>query len=483
MAASFYFYDLETSGVRPASSRIMQFAGQRVSLTLEPIGKPDNFLIKMTEDTLPEPDAILITGITPQATRADGITEAEFLKYFHEKIAVPGTIFVGFNNIRFDDEFIRYLNYRNFYDAYEWCWRDNRSRWDMLDVARMTRALRPDGIKWPFGTDGKASNALGLLTSINDLAHENAHDALSDVTATISFARLLRNKQTKLFDYLLSMRDKAKIRELVEENKPFVYTSGKFPSLYEKTTVVQRIGHHPGKQGVLVFDLRIDPGPFAKLSPDELVQKWSERHDDETKRFPIKTLQYNRCPAVAPFAVLDDESTERIKLDKKAVIANSKKLSSLKQLHKNLVKALELMDKKRQATLLSDEQLVDQQLYDGFFEDIDRNRMGVVRAADEDSLLGLDIEFEDDRLNRLLPLYKARNFPNAISDEDRKIWEAFRKQKLLGGKDKSLASKFFVRIGELMQQPNLTSHQSFLLQELQLYGESILPEMDGEPEE
>jgi len=483
MAASFYFYDLETSGVRPASSRIMQFAGQRVSLSLEPIGKPDNFFIKMTDDVLPEPEAILITGITPQATKVDGISEVEFLKYFQNNIAQPETIFVGFNSIRFDDEFMRFLHYRNFYDAYEWSWRDGRSRWDMLDVVRMTRALRPEGIKWPFGTDGRPSNALGLLTSINNLTHDNAHDALSDVTATISVARLLRNKQTKLFDYLLSMRDKSKIRELVEKNQPFVYTSGKFPSLYEKTTVVQRIGDHPGRQGVLVFDLRVDPTPFAKLTPEELVQKWSERHDDETKRFPIKTLQYNRCPAVAPFTVLDEESTERIKLDKEVVLENSKKLKKLTKLHKNLAQALDLMDKKRQASFLSDEQIVDQQLYDDFFNDVDRNRMGVVRAADSSSIAGLEMDFDDDRLTRLLPLYKARNFPGSLTDEDRKIWEAFRKQKLLGGKEKSLAAKYFVRIEELMQNSKLSKQQQFLLQELQLYGESILPEMDGVEEE
>jgi len=483
MGASFYFYDLETSGVRPPSSRIMQFAGQRVSLSLEPIGKPDNFLIKMTDDVLPDPDAILITGITPQATRINGITEAEFLKYFHEHIAIKDTIFVGFNNIRFDDEFIRFLNYRNFYDAYEWCWRDGKSRWDLLDVVRMTRALRPDGIQWPFGTDGRPSNALGLLTSVNKLTHDNAHDALSDVMATISVARLLRNKQIKLFEYLLSMRDKSKIRELVEKNQPFVYTSGKFPSLYEKTTVVQRIGDHPGKQGVLVFDLRIDPEPFAKMTPDELAIKWAERHDDETKRFPIKTLQYNRCPAVAPLAVLDDASTERIKLDRAVVIENSKKLKSLKQLHKNLVSALELMDKKRQASFLSDEQIVDQQLYDDFFSDVDRNKMAVIRAAEADAIGGLEMDFEDDRLTRLLPLYKARNFPSSLTDEDRKAWESFRKQKLLGGKEKSLAAKYFVRIGELMQSPKLSLDQTYLLQELQLYGESILPEMDYEAEE
>src|SRR5476649_2439381 len=147
---NFYFYDLETSGFSPRLARIMQFAGQRTDMNLKPIGEPDNVLIKMSADILPEPDAVLVHGVTPQQAITDGLSEAEFLKYFHEHIATPDTIFVGYNNIRFDDDFMRFTNWRNFYDAYEWAWKDGRNRWDMLDVARMTRALRPDGIKWPF---------------------------------------------------------------------------------------------------------------------------------------------------------------------------------------------------------------------------------------------------------------------------------------------------------------------------------------------
>jgi exodeoxyribonuclease-1 len=196
MAASFFFYDLETSGFNPRTQRIMQFAGQRTDLELKPVGEPVNELIKMTDDCLPDVDAVLITGITPQQTIAEGLTEAEFLRIFENEVATPGTIFVGFNTVRFDDEFMRCLHYRNFYDPYEWQWREDRSRWDILDVVRMTRALRPDGIQWPFNLDGKASNRLELLTGLNKLEHEHAHDALSDVEATIAVARLLRNKQT-----------------------------------------------------------------------------------------------------------------------------------------------------------------------------------------------------------------------------------------------------------------------------------------------
>lgn len=476
MAASFYFYDLETTGINSRTGRIMQFAGQRTDLFLKPIGEPDNMLIKLADDILPEPDAVLITGITPQSTHADGITEVEFLKYFQENICAPDTIFVGFNNVRFDDEFIRHTLYRSFYDAYEWCWQDKRGRWDLLDVIRMTRALRPDGITWSFAPDGKPSNRLELLTKVNGLEHEHAHDALSDVYATIALARLLRNKQTKLFDYLLSMRDKRKVQELVNGGQPFVYTSGKYANVYEKTTVVVNLGEHPGKQGVLVYDLRRNPEFLNDMTAEQIATAWQERTDDETMRFPIKTLQFNRCPAVAPLGVLDDVTKERLQIDLDTIQKHRTALSKVKDLRDKLMKALEITTKQRQATFITDVQDVDCQLYDGFFNEADKLAMGVVRAADKNDIGSLHLEFKDDRLNKLLPLYKARNFPKSISDDEREIWEKYRYHKLMGGDTKSELSKYFMRLSELAKRTNLTSNDQYLLEELHLYGESILPE-------
>lgn len=478
-SASFYFYDLETSGTNPRGARIMQFAGQRTDLHLKPIGEPDNLMIKLTEDILPDPEAILITGITPQATRADGITEAEFLKYFSNEICQPNTIFVGYNNIRFDDEFMRHTLYRNFYDAYEWAWKEGRGRWDLLDVIRLTRALRPEGIKWPVETSGKPSNKLELLTGVNGLSHKNAHDALADVKALISLATLLRNKQTKLFDFMLAMRDKKKVEELVISGQPFVYASGKYPSAYEKTTVVVSLGKHPDRQGVLVYDLRRDPEFLNKMTAEEIAEKWQTYEEDETKRFPIKTMQFNRCPAVAPMSVLDAKSANRIKLDLEIIKSHQKKLAQISGLREILLEALEIMDKRRQTTLYADEQDVDAKLYDGFIGDADKNAMAVIRNAETEDINSISMEFKDDRLNKLLPLYKARNFPQSLSNEDRTQWDKFRYHKLVDGGQNSLLTKYFKRLAELSERKNLTSKQKYLLEELSLWGEQLMPEPES----
>lgn len=457
----------------------MQFAGQRTDLQLKPIGEPFNYLIKMTEDILPDPDAVLLTGITPQMTIADGITEVEFLKIFNKEIATPGTTFTGFNSIRFDDEFVRFLHYRNFYDAYEWHWSNDRSRWDLLDVTRMTRALRPEGIKWPFDSNGKPANQLGLLTSINKLDHANAHDALSDVQATIALAQLLQAKQPKLFNYLLEYRDKSKISALVKKKEPFVYTSGKYPSEYEKTTIAISLVDHPKKAASIVFDLRHDPTPYLALSVDELVSAWSHFCKDKPckhTKLPIKTLQYNRCPAVAPIGVFDEKCQERLGLTLETVRKNLKTLVGAKGFVGKILEALERMDKAQQVRLLSDEQDADSRLYEGFISDKDKTIMKSITAGTPEAIRSANFSFSDDRLNSLLPLYMARNYPKHLSDEDRSVWEVFRARRLLGGKAASRAAHYFSRLSQLTESKDLTGQQKYLLEELQLYGQSILPD-------
>lgn len=471
---SFYFYDLETSGFNPRDARIMQFAGQRTDMQLRPIGESHNLFIKLSDDVVPEPDAVLVTGITPQKTIAEGITEAEFLKHFHSEIAVPDTIFVGYNSVRFDDEFMRYLHYRNFYDAYEWQWQDGQGRWDLLDVVRMMRALRPEGIKWPVDSEGKATNRLELLTSMNGVEHNNAHDAMNDVNATIGLANIIRAKQPKLFDFLFRMKDKKEVIKLVQSGKPFLYTSGKYSSDWEKTTAVVVLAQTPDK-GFLVYDLRFDPTEFAAMSVEQLAEAWKWRRDDPTPQLPVKTLKPNRCPAVAPLSVLDEESKKRIKLDHATIESNHRKLLS-SQLADNVLKALSLLEKARQASFIIDESDVDARLYDGFVGDADKTLQRAIRAAEPENVDEFKDKLQDDRLRALLPLYKARNFFKSLDSEEMVAWELFRKRKLLGGKQESRLAKYFARLGELAEKPGLTTEQKYLLEELQLYGQSIMPE-------
>ena len=472
MAQTFFFYDLETSGLNPRQDRIMQFAGQRTDMNLEPIGEPYNLLVTLNDDTLPSPDALMVTGITPQKTVEEGYTEAQFARMLSEEIFTPDTIAVGFNNIRFDDEFIRHLLWRNFHDPYEWSWKDGRSRWDLLDVVRLTRALRPEGINWPLDAKGEPSNRLELITSANGIAHENAHDALADVTALIAVTKLIKQKQPQLYDYLLKMRDKKVVQQLVnvDDKKPFVYASGRYDKEFAKTTVAFPLTTSRNG-GVVVYDLRYDPTPFVELSAEELSKKiFASREERQAENFvklPVKELQYNRCPAVAPLGVLGQgDGWQKISLDLETV-----------QKHQNILldnpdfaeKLRSIFENKPAFKKLPDPEA---QLYDGFLNDHDRLRVEAVRNADERELADFHPEFQDERLAPLLLHYKARNFPRSLSEDDLAQWEIWRAQYL-----QAQLPGFMASLQRLA--PTAADKQQFILQELQLWAESVLPVIDS----
>ncbi len=468
MAQTFFFYDLETSGLSGRDDRVMQFAGQRTDMELQPVGDPFNLLVRLNDDTLPSPEALMVTGITPQQTVADGYTEAEFAQILINDVFTEDTIAVGFNSIRFDDEFVRHLFWRNFRDPYEWAWRDGRSRWDLLDVVRMTRALRPDGIEWPMA-DGKPSNRLELLTKANKIDHLSAHDALSDVQALIAVTQLIRDKQPQLYEYLLKIRDKKEVQKLVnlDDKQPFVYTSGKYDADHHKTTIAFPLT--AGKNNnVVVYDLRYDPAPFIDMDSKQLAKKlyatWDERKAEDFVALPVKELQYNRAPAVAPLGVLEKgdgwtrigHNPATIEKHKKALLAAPHFAENLRSLFENKPEYKKSPD-------------VEAQLYDGFLNDADRMRVQSIAAADQAVLADMNPVFQDDRLAPLLLHYKARNFPRSLSADESAKWEEWRVahiQAQLPG---------FMKSMERVIQKEHSDQQQFVLQELQLWLENIAP--------
>jgi len=513
---TFFFYDLETSGLNSNYDRVMQFAGQRTDMELNPIGKPVNVLVKLPVDILPSPEALIVTGITPQKTSENDMTEAEFAKFLNDEIWEPNTIAVGFNNIRFDDRFIQNILWRNFYDPYEWTWSDNRSRWDILDVVRLVRALRPDGIKWPVDSKGRATNGLELLAKCNKIKQAHAHDALCDVEATIEVAKMLRAKQPKMFEYLLQMRDKREIAKLVnlEDPAPFVYSSGKYDSEFEKTTVAFPIapGRHSGS--VLVYDLRVDPekidfskpdsnfsqpvaksrhnlvnhpldssqeltsfkhpstiqdsdlqnySDFAKVSPSlNQVSDLSSNLYPLTSRLPVKELAYNRCPAVAPLGVLDEKSQKRLNLDLKTINNNLEKLEKNRGV---IDKIIDIWNSKPEYPKASD---VEGQLFDSFTPDSDKPRIRKVRECTPEELADYHPKFDDERLPELLFRYKARNFPQSLSKDEEERWNEYRRAKMereLPGYMNNMA-----QIAERIAD----NDQQFILEEIQLWIEANL---------
>jgi exodeoxyribonuclease-1 len=336
----------------------------------------------------------------------------------------------------------------------------------------MTRALRPEGIEWPVDSDGKAVNKLEPIAKVNHISHENAHDALSDVNALIDVTRLIRSKQPQLFEYLLKLRDKKEVQKLInlDDKEPFVYTSGRFDGQYAKTTVAFPIAPAQNNN-VLVYDLRDDPTQFMSLSEDELAAKvfapWEERSQEGFVRLPVKVLQYNRCPAVAPLGVLEaGEGWKRIGLDLETLEAHKKVLLSRPDFAERLRSVFE---RTREYAASSDPEA---QLYDGFLADRDRLRVEAVRVANERELVDMHPDFSDERLPALLLHYKARNFPKSLSEDEVGQWEAWRAQRIGDALPRYLAAL------EKISSTTNDNEKQFLVQELQLWAESIIPVPD-----
>jgi exodeoxyribonuclease-1 len=428
---SFLWHDYETFGTHPAHDRPCQFAAIRTNDQLEPVGEPLSFYCQPPTDALPHPFACLVTGISPQHAQREGVNEARFATRINHEMMEPGTCSVGYNSLRFDDEVSRHLFYRNFFDPYEREYKNGNSRWDLIGLVRMCYALRPQGIEWPMHDDGKPSFRLEDLTAANGIGHQGAHDALADVRATLDLARLLRRAQPRLFTWALEMRNQEQLRQLLDTQHPqmLVHTSGRIPAVRGCTSLVLPLDQLPERRkSVIVVDLMTDPGPLLALDAGDIRDRLFTPAVDlpeGVERIPLKTIAINRCPMLAPAAVLRDTDTDRIGLD----VPRCQRHADLirQQLPALRSKLLEVY---QPAPLLSGQD-PESMLYSGnFFSPHDRRLMERLRQANPQQLAAGNWPFQDARLPEMLFRYRARNYPDSLSVDEFERWEQQRLQRL-----------------------------------------------------
>ncbi|WP_024647289.1 exodeoxyribonuclease I [Pseudomonas syringae] len=427
MTSSIFWYDYETTGINPRNDRALQMAGIRTDAELNEIAPPVNLYCQPSDDILPHPAACMITGITPATLAEKGLCEADFMTRVHAELSAPGTCGAGYNTLRFDDEVTRYSLYRNFFDPYAREWQGGNSRWDLIDVVRAAYALRPDGIVWPE-QDGRVTLKLERLTAANGIDHGQAHDALSDVRATIALARLIREKQPKLYDYLFALRSKQKVQDQIRLMQPMVHISGRFSAARHYLGVVLPLAWHPhNRNALIVCDLHLDPSPLLDQDAATLKQRLYTRHEalnEGELPVPLKLLHINRCPVIAPMGVLRNEDQERLQLDMTGYQSRVARLSESREVWQDKVLALYGKD---DFTASEDPE---QQLYDGFISDRDRRLCEQVRLADPEQLTRDAWPFDDARLPELLFRYRARNFPETLSLEEQQRWQRFCQDRL-----------------------------------------------------
>jgi exodeoxyribonuclease I len=421
---SFYWYDLETSGTDPKWDRIIQFAGIRTDAELNELDDQACEYIKLPPDVLPQPKACLVTGLSPQQVNAQGLDEIEAFARIERRFAVPGTCVAGFNSLRFDDEFIRYGFYRQLIDPYAREWQGGNSRWDIIDLVRATAALRPDGIEWPRDL-GLPVFKLEALTAANRIEHGQAHDALSDVRATIGLARLIRERQPRLFDWYLGLRDKGRVLSLVRPAQPeiFVHVSGRLPRERHCIAPMMPLALHPqNRNSVIAVDLLSNLEPLLALTAEQLAERIFAPQSDAPLR--IKEIRVNRVPFVAPLTVMRAEDRERLSWDLHRIEARFEQLRRADGLR---AKVLEVF-RQRQPPAEADP---DAALYQGFIGDADRARCNEVLARLRAGEAVNDPGFDDARLGALLLRLRARHDPGALSAAEQQAWQQFVRNKLL----------------------------------------------------
>ena len=485
---TFLWHDYETFGINPRLDRPAQFAGIRTDAELNEIGEPLMMYCKPASDYLPDPESCLLTGITPQLCLERGVAEHEFAARIEAVLAEPGTIGVGYNTIRFDDEVTRHLFWRNLIDPYAREWQNDCGRWDLLDVVRMAYALRPEGIVWPrkpderFPDDPSATRPsfkLEDLARANGLMHDAAHDALSDVRATIALARLIRRAQPKLFDFALSLHKKDRVAAELglptspQTAQPFLHISGMFPPERGCMAVMWPLATHPtNKNELLAWDLSQDPSELPLLDVATLRQRLFSRSTDlpeGVQRLPIKSVHLNKSPMVVrKLATLTPEMAAQWGVDIDMALRNAEKAAGLPDMSAIWP---EVFQRPKEAA-----PDVDEDLYGGFIGNADRRRLNQLRALSPAELAHSRVGFDDDRLEELLFRYRARNFPETLSPEDAERWEAHRVAWLLEGEGGARnVDALFARIDVLSETADERGEE--ILGALYEYAEFVAPEL------
>jgi len=480
--ASFYWYDLETTGTQPKWDRIVQFAAIRTDENLEEVGEQSSFYIKLPMDVLPDPGACLVTGLTPEVINAQGLEEMRGVDQINSAFSVPQTCVAGYNSLRFDDEFIRYTFYRNFLDPYAREWQNRNSRWDIIDLVRATAALRPQGINWPGAEDARTGETvtsfrLEELSIANDLEHSSAHEALSDVRATIQLARLIKQNQPKLFEYYLGLRNKRTVLELLQPfgEKVYMHVSGMYSRVRHSIAPVMSICAGGDANSVVVLDLNSDFQMLEKASLEELKTLLFTSHEGE--RPGLKEIKVNRCPFIAPANVMRKEDQERLEID----------MDAAEQLRQHIQNRSELKEKIAliyQDREFAPERDVEAQLYEGgFLNNQDKascHRVWEILQAEPKQRGGIDtalasIRFSDERMVKLLIHLRARREFDALDKDDRAYWVEYVQKKLGVGEDEGSSKNGALSLNEYVAQIGQLSndeHQN-IKTSLSAHGQSV----------
>ena len=467
---TFYWYDYETFGLSPKIHRIAQFAGIRTDENLNILDE-HMFYCKPTNDSLPSPEACAVTGITPQHCEKKGLIEHEFIKKINKEFSKPNTCIVGYNSIAFDDEFTRHTLFRNFLDPYAWHWKNGNTRWDILNVSRFCYALKKDSsLSWVVDDINKPIFKLDRLAPANGIEHSNAHDAMADVCATIGIAKIIKDSQPRLFDYALSLRDKNEVSKKIELFSPLLHTSGIYPAKFSCTRLTAALAYHPEyNDRAIVFDLEQDPSLLVEFDTDELKKLlFTKKLPKGVERLQIKELIFNKSPMFVPNVYkLEPKIIEQLQIDMDKCMQH---LEYIKDNRVHIEEKIQSIYKKDSDRELSID--VDQSLYDNFISNQDIKICTEIQHLSLDQMSSFKPNFEDRKLSKLFLNFKARNYPETLTEDEQEDWFEIVQSRVQNGKNGYLSFEHFEKSLNKLKEVN--PKKSHLWQELEEYANKLL---------
>ena len=415
---SYIFYDTETTGKVTAFDQILQFAAIKTDAELNVL---DTFDVRcrLLPYIVPSPGALLVTGTTVADITTCPLSHFEMMRLVHAKMhrwSQGGSIFVGWNNMRFDEVLLRQAYYKSLLPIYQTNTNGN-GRTDIMRIAQVVSACAPNCLAIPIHPDGKRAFKLGLMAAANNVALDNAHDALADTNATLGIARLIRQRAPALWDALMVNARKSSPLQLLQ-SEPLMLLCEYFGKPFNCIATPLAANASNANEWALI-DLQFDPAQYLDANDADL----REAIDGTTK--VIRRVSINAQPGLLPL----DHTPDDVRCGQQSLETYQARAQAIRG-HAEFRRRISRLLAARYEDQVEPAH-VEQRIYGGFASNADQARMHSFHAHGWGDRIGILQEIEDARYRQIAQRIVAIERPDLLTDAQRQRWELWRRERFL----------------------------------------------------
>lgn len=408
------FYDLETSGLSRDFDQIFQFAAIQTDSELKEIDRIE-LRCRRLPWVVPSPIAMMITEITPELVDDPSLpSHFDMMCTIRDWIAArTPAVFIGYNSMRFDEPFLQRAFWQTLNPPYVTV-TGGSARMDVFPLVQAASHLSPDALIIPENEKGRSSFKLDQLAPANGFAHNNAHDALADVEATIHIARLIACQVPDLWFTAAAQAPKAVTASVLQPGLPVLvmeYYRGK-PALWWG----QRIDKN-GSRGRAASVMRLDQ-PWEELSS---LDDAGLAEVLKASPLPVREIAQNKSPLVFSAA-----TAQRFW----SMAPSQSELKTADQLTEALANRL-LKAGEESAEPWPKGEHLEQSIFEGFWSRDDEKLIQKFHSGDWDLRGKLVSQFKDERLKQLAQRAVYDNAPSRLSNSTLKNLKVSISQRLL----------------------------------------------------